>query len=107
VRLCDLAEIPEPGAKGFRFRKDQAIFAGFVVRWDGQVAGYADSCPHAGWPLSAMDERWLTRDGERILCAAHGALFRREDGICVAGPCAGDRLDAWAVEVRDGALFTA
>lgn len=106
VRLCSLAEIPEPGAKGFRFRVEARLFAGFLVREAGTVRGFVDSCPHAGWPLSALDDRYLTRDARHILCTGHGALFRL-DGTCVAGPCAGDRLAEWPVEVRDGAVFTA
>jgi nitrite reductase/ring-hydroxylating ferredoxin subunit len=106
LRLCDLDEIADPGAKGFRFRADSKLFAGFVVRAGDLVAGYVDSCPHAGWPLGAMDDRYLTRDGDHILCAGHGALFKL-DGLCVAGPCLGDHLAVWPVEVRDGLVFTA
>ncbi|RAK59557.1 Rieske (2Fe-2S) protein [Phenylobacterium hankyongense] len=106
VRLCDLAEIADPGAKSFRFRVDSRLFAGFVVRAGDTVAGYVDSCPHAGWPLGAMDDRYLTRSGEHILCAGHGALFRL-DGTCVAGPCVGERLYDWPVALRGGTLFTA
>lgn len=106
MRLCALEEIPDPGAKSFRFRAESRLFAGFVVRSGELVAGYVDSCPHAGWPLGAFDDRYLTRSGEHILCAGHGALFRL-DGHCVAGPCAGDELRKWPIAVRGGDLFTA
>lgn len=106
MRLCALAEIADPGAKGFRFRVASSMFAGFVVRAGGTVAGYVDSCPHAGWPLAAFDDRYLTRAADRILCSGHGALFEL-DGECVAGPCAGERLRPWPVAVRDGQVFTA
>lgn len=106
MRLCALADLADPGSRGFRFRADTRLFAGFVVRAGDQVRGYVDSCPHAGWPLAALDDRYLTRSGEHILCAGHGALFRL-DGVCVAGPCLGERLYDWPVEVRGAALFTA
>jgi nitrite reductase/ring-hydroxylating ferredoxin subunit len=106
VRLCALEEIPDPGARGFRFREGDRLFAGFVVRRAGSAEGFHDSCPHAGWPLSVLDDRYLTRDGRHILCAGHGALFTL-DGLCVAGPCQGQRLSPWPVEVRDGAVWTA
>ena len=105
VRLCALAEIGDPGSRGFRFRSERWLFAGFVVRAGDRVAGYVDSCPHAGWPLAALDDRYLTRDGGHILCSGHGALFRL-DGLCVAGPCAGVRLYDWPVVVRDGTVIT-
>lgn len=107
LRLCALAEIADPGAKAFRFRQDGALFAGFVVRRGALLAGYVDSCPHAGWPLGSLDDRYLTRDGERILCAGHGALFALGDGACLVGPCIGDRLSPWAIELRGDDLFTA
>lgn len=107
VRLCALAEIADPGGKGFRFRAGEALFAGFVVRRGELVAGYVDRCPHASWPLAALDDRFLTRSGEHILCSGHGALFELSDGACVAGPCAGARLTPWPIEVRGGEVFTA
>ena len=107
VRLCGLDEIGDPGAKGFRFRAGDALFAGFVVRRGALVAGYVDRCPHASWPLAALDDRFLTRSSEHILCSGHGALFALDDGACVAGPCTGERLAAWPIELRGGALFTA
>jgi nitrite reductase/ring-hydroxylating ferredoxin subunit len=107
TRLCALSEIAEPGAKGFRFRDGYGLFAGLVVRKDGQVAGYVDRCPHAGWPLGSVEDRFLTRDGDRIMCAGHGALFRPLDGVCVVGPCLGQALTPWPIEVRDGEVFAA
>jgi nitrite reductase/ring-hydroxylating ferredoxin subunit len=106
LRLCGLSEIADPGAKGFRFREGSRLFAGFVVRSGELVAGYVDQCPHAGWPLGAFDDRYLTRGGDRILCAGHGGLFSL-DGQGVTSPCVGQHLTPWAIEVRGGEVFTA
>ena len=38
------------------------------------------------------DDRLLTAEEDFIVCATHGALFRIEDGTCVAGPCVGKSL---------------
>jgi nitrite reductase/ring-hydroxylating ferredoxin subunit len=105
VRLCAMADIADPGSKGFRFRADSRLFAGFLVREGGAVRGFVDQCPHAGWPLG-FDDRYLTRGGDHILCAGHGALFSLQ-GLGVTAPCLGDRLTAWPVEVRGGEVFTA
>jgi nitrite reductase/ring-hydroxylating ferredoxin subunit len=107
VLLCAVEELSDPGAKGFRFRAESKMFAGFVVRKGGALTAYVDSCPHAGWPLAAFDDRYLTREPALILCAGHGALFRIEDGACVAGPCMGEHLQPWPIQVRDGNIFTA
>jgi nitrite reductase/ring-hydroxylating ferredoxin subunit len=100
VVLCALDEIPSPGARGFRFRADDAVFAGFVVRRGEAVVGYVDSCPHAGWPLAGPSGRFLTRDNDLILCGGHAALFRIEDGAMVAGPCENVALTPWPVRVE-------
>ncbi|HEX7887063.1 MAG TPA: Rieske 2Fe-2S domain-containing protein [Phenylobacterium sp.] len=106
VRLCALAEIGDPGGKSFRFRDGSRLFAGFVIRRGEDAHGFVDSCPHAGWPLAPLDDRYLTRDARHILCAGHGALFTL-DGLCVAGPCADERIAPWPVTVRDGEVWTA
>jgi nitrite reductase/ring-hydroxylating ferredoxin subunit len=108
IALCLLTELPEPGSKGFDFRLGQDVFAGFVVRKAGRVMGYVDECPHAGWPLAVLPDRYLTREHDRIFCGGHGALFRIEDGLCTSGPCEGDRLEPWPVAVdADGMVRTA
>jgi nitrite reductase/ring-hydroxylating ferredoxin subunit len=105
ARLCALAEIADPGSKGFMFREGDQLFMGFVVRRGDSVIGYIDRCPHAGLPLAMLPDRFLTREGDLILCSSHGALFRPEDGVCVSGPCVGRALWPWPVAVADGAVL--
>jgi nitrite reductase/ring-hydroxylating ferredoxin subunit len=107
TKLCALSDLAEPGSKGFLFRKGDYLFLGFVTRANGQVAGWVDRCPHAGMPMSLLPDRYLTREGDMVLCAVHGALFRVEDGRCVAGPCAGESLIPWPVTVRGNAVLAA
>lgn len=102
--LCRLEDIADPGAKSLYFQAWPAMFNGFVVRRGDQVFGYIDRCPHAARPLAPIEDRYLTREQDLILCSAHGALFRIEDGLCIAGPCAGDRLIPWPVMVEDGVV---
>lgn len=104
--LCRLDELADPGAKGFVFRDETTLFAGFLVRQGDAVKGYVDSCPHAGWRLAGFSDNFLTRDDRYILCAGHGALFRMDDGECVSGPCFGDRLEIWPVKIEDGLVMT-
>jgi len=107
LRLCAVDDITDPGAKGFVFRKEDALFSGFLVRRGNDILGYIDRCPHAGTPLAMAPDRFLTREADLILCATHGALFRIGDGHCIAGPCAGRRLSPWRIQVKDGAVLTA
>jgi len=42
-----------------------------------------------------------------VVCAAHGAAFELQHGVCVSGPCRGQSLLAVAVTVRDGEVVLA
>lgn len=111
LRLCALDDLPDPGARGFRFAAQGPTgegrpFRGLVVRRGGEVTGFVDSCPHVGAPLSDDPDRYLTRRGDLLVCFNHGALFRPADGMCVAGPCVGRALRPWAVSVEEGSLVT-
>ena len=107
ARLCALADIVDPGAKGFLFRSGEMLFLGFVVRRGDLVAGFIDRCPHTGLPLAPLPDRYLTRDADLVICGSHGALFRIDDGFCVSGPCAGRSLWPWKIKVEDGAVLAA
>ena len=75
-----------------------------AIRQGDTVFAYVNSCPHVGTPLDMWPGRFLTRDGEYILCATHGALFRIEDGHCVAGPCVGRGLTPIDTRVANGVV---
>lgn len=107
ARLCAAEALELTGARGFAFTQGDARFSAFVVRTGEGAAGYLDRCPHAGWPLAFQEHDYLTRDRAFIICAGHGALFRPEDGVCVAGPCAGRALTPWPVRVEEGVVVTA
>ncbi len=107
IALGPLAAIADGGARGFVLQFRAGRFHGFVVRRGMRVWGYVDRCPHAGLPLAQTLDHYLAPDDTLIACAWHGALFRIEDGACVGGPCAGQRLAAWPVEVADGIVRTA
>lgn len=103
--LCRLADIPDGGGKGFWFGEDARRFGVFLIRMGEAVFAYANSCPHLGSPLDWRPDRFLDRDGRHILCATHGALFRIEDGFCLSGPCAGERLRPVAIARRGTAIY--
>jgi len=91
--LCRVADIPDGGGKGFVLEDREGRFAIFVLRRSDRIVAYRNRCPHRGTPLDWLPDRFIDAEGEHILCATHGALFRFEDGVCVAGPCPGARLE--------------
>ena len=102
VSLCALDELENPGSKGVSVECDNRSFDLFVVRFDDEVRVYLNSCPHTGGPLDWVPDQFLSLDRRHIQCATHAALFRREDGVCIAGPCAGDALTQLPAYVEAG-----
>lgn len=94
LRVCSLAELPEGSARGFAVLHTHVV----VVRDYRGVHVFLNRCPHLGVPLQWQDNQFLDEDGAFIRCASHGALFERDTGLCVQGPCRGDSL--WQIESR-------
>jgi nitrite reductase/ring-hydroxylating ferredoxin subunit len=97
--ICRLADLEEHGSRAFTLGGGDWPLRGFVVRYGSGVRGYVNRCPHAGHPLDLRPHRFLTPDRAMILCSSHGALFEKDAGSCLAGPCAGERLRPVPLEV--------
>ena len=96
--LCRLDELPEGESRGFPPAK--GAFTGlFAIRRGSQVVVYVNSCPHIGLPLDPAPNRFLDAKKAHIVCSAHGARFRIEDGECFSGPCYGESLEAVPVRI--------
>lgn len=100
--LCSLVDLEASGSHGFAVGEGDWPLRGFVVKTSSGVAAYVNYCPHAGHPLNIRPNRFLTPDGSLILCCSHGAVFTRDDGLCIAGPCQGQKLTPIPIEVVGG-----
>lgn len=95
--LGPLTAIAVDGAKGFKIDGHSV----FVIRRDGHVHVYQNRCPHLGIELNWVPDQFLDHSGDLIQCSTHGALFRIDDGHCIAGPCRGKHLQAIRCAVVD------
>ena len=105
--ICRLSDLGDAGARGFTVGRGDWPLRGFVVRTPDGVRGYVNRCPHAGHPLNLGPNRFLTPGGELILCASHGALFDRQTGFCIAGPCGGQSLTSVPLTIESGFVMLA
>jgi nitrite reductase/ring-hydroxylating ferredoxin subunit len=106
----DEARLVDVGVDARGLRR-QAI----VVRGpNGVPRAWLNQCRHLPIPLGVGTGAVLTDDRVHLICRTHGALYRRDDGFCIEGPCAGTWLrpfglerDAhgvlWIVEAEDDA----
>lgn len=76
-----------------------------VVNQKGRLYVYENRCPHRGIRLEWQPNQFLDYEKQFIQCAMHGALFRIEDGECIAGPCPGEMLSALPFQIEEGLLF--
>jgi len=101
--LCTIEELAQTGSRGFRAGEGEWPLKGFLVLTDaGSVRAWLNVCPHAGHPLDLVPHRFLTSDRAYIQCSSHGALFERDSGRCIAGPCVGRNLRPLDIEVVAG-----
>lgn len=103
--LWELDDIPEGGSRG-ALPNARGRDGVVVVRRSDQVFAWFNNCPHYDRaPLGWRKDEFLNGDGSRILCAAHGALFWIEDGVCEIGRCMGQALTAVRVRVEGRAVW--
>jgi nitrite reductase/ring-hydroxylating ferredoxin subunit len=116
--LCSLADLAGGASRGFTLggagggaggggggEGDWPLRGLVVQARAGVVRAFLNWCPHAGHPLNLKPHGFLSPDGALLLCHSHGALFEKEGGLCVAGPCAGRSLRAIPIEVEAGLVL--
>ena len=101
MRLCHIDDLPDGSARGFdpQGRGQDSLL---LVRQGTQVRAWRDACPHHGTPMAWRKDAYLNAAGDRIVCAAHGALFDIDTGLCTLGPCLGDHLQAVVITIAAG-----
>ncbi|WP_370981093.1 Rieske (2Fe-2S) protein [Agaribacterium sp. ZY112] len=77
----------------------------FLVSEADHWHAYKNSCPHRGIRLDWDNEQFLDYDEELIQCASHGALFRIDNGLCVAGPCSNAKLQKYPLIIQKQQVY--
>lgn len=102
--LLKSGDLPEGAFREASAERDGRPLWLVLTRQQGTPRAWMNVCPHAGRSLNYAPDRFLV-DGEgRLVCAAHGAVFEPIDGLCVGGPCRGDRLRDVTIIEQDGEL---
>ena len=105
--LLSLDGLPDGALVEVEARVDDDAQSLVIHRQGDIVRAWLNVCPHAGRRLDWAPGQFLKSREGLLVCAAHGASFELEGGLCVAGPCRGDALRPVAVEVRAGQLWLA
>ena len=94
--LCTLEDIPDHGAVEFDVVGRKVV----ALREKEAVFVYLNICPHLGTPLNWEPDKFLDQEGAYICCSNHGALFIKETGECISGPCRGMPLSSVPVTLK-------
>lgn len=74
VKLCALAEAPEPGQVMEAAAGEVAVCLANV---NGELAALENTCPHRHGPLG---QGWL--EGDAVVCPWHSWTFNVKTGVC-------------------------
>lgn len=99
--LCAVTDIPDGGVAGATATLTSGTVSLVLTRFGDTVRAFHNECPHAGRRMDWAPNRFLMEHGH-LVCAAHGAVFTLDTGLCVGGPCRGQALMPVPVRVEDG-----
>jgi nitrite reductase/ring-hydroxylating ferredoxin subunit len=105
--LCAVEDIPDGHCKEIRYGEGAYAFSLLVHRSSTDVRVFVNRCPHFSLPLNARPGQFVMVDEAHVMCAFHGAIFRLDNGYCVAGPAASSFLEPVEVTIRDGTVCIA
>jgi nitrite reductase/ring-hydroxylating ferredoxin subunit len=105
VKLAAPPDLPPGKTMKFEVRRGERTEEGFLLKVGGRLKAFRNRCPHIGTPLDYGDNEFFTDDNRYLICRTHSAMFEPANGFCVAGPCAGDKLDECPVAINaDGTV---
>jgi len=103
--VCSLDDLKKADAFGTEIVIDGTTTACFLIYHENLVYSYLNRCPHTGINLDWTPNQFLNNENEFIQCSTHGALFNIKDGLCLRGPCVGDRLQLIENEVFENNIY--
>lgn len=103
--LLNAEDVPEGAYREAQVERDGQPLWLVVTRHEGTARAWLNVCPHAGRSLNFAPDRFLVDPAGQVVCAAHGAVFEPVEGICVSGPCRGDRLRGVPVREHEGRIL--
>ena len=104
-RIAGFDDIPAEGIL-FDYKEGPFDEQGILLRTGDGVKAYKNECRHLPMRLDDREPAEIWDPHKRYLvCNSHGARYRPDDGLCVAGPCEGSHLKELPVVVRDGDVF--
>ncbi len=103
--VCRLEKLIEKRCYGCEITHEGKLNSYFLVYHNNKIYSYLNRCPHTGVNLDWIPHQFLDSNNELIQCATHGALFNIEEGLCLRGPCVGDKLQSIENMIIDNSIY--
>jgi nitrite reductase/ring-hydroxylating ferredoxin subunit len=96
--ICHVNDVAKRRAVGFVLARlddeNKTIpFPIVAARLGGKYFAYVNRCPHQSSRLDFEPKQFLDSSQRFLLCGKHGAQFDIQTGLCIDGPCKGERLE--------------
>lgn len=104
-KIAQLSQISTNNWNECDLQTDDGFYSVMLKKIDNDWVAYLNQCPHQGKPMSYLPGEFLETDDKLLVCPAHGATFKPENGECITGPCKGQSLTKLTVNIDNESLF--
>lgn len=118
--ICKLANISDVEAGiwyEYSLQSDEGLISVMMIMQDdsqnkdqknsqkSNYTAFKNLCPHQGRRMDYAAGQFLIAENGNIICPAHGAEFKAEDGLCINGPCRGQSLQPIHIQLNEESIF--
>jgi len=104
VPLARVEEVPSQGLV-VTYRDGPFEEPAILIRTADGIRAWKNRCRHLALRLDCRDPGQLLDRNGNLTCQEHGATYRPDDGLCIAGPCSGSGLRPLPVAIEGGIVF--
>lgn len=104
-RLAEIKDIEAGTWYEFNLQTDSALVSLMLLFQDDKYTAFKNFCPHQGRRMNYSLGKFLITAEGNLVCPAHGAEFKPDDGLCINGPCLGESLETIHIQLNEDSIF--
>ena len=105
IKLASINDVEQDNWYEYSLQTDKGLLSIMLQLNNDQYHGYENSCPHQGRRMDYTAGKFLISESGTIVCPAHGAEFKPENGLCINGPCLGESLNPITIKTNEKDIF--
>lgn len=104
-RLANISEVEEGKWYEFNLQTEDSLFSLMLQKKNSEYIAFKNFCPHQGRRMNYSLGQFLTTKEGNLVCPAHGAEFKPDNGLCINGPCLGQSLEPVHIQLNEESIF--